>query len=103
MAKVKTSKKRPAFSVKVLTKHKSDKKLLSNPEAVKQALLDAIANNDLEAVREVLAAHLNATSKLKLSKKTGIGRQTLYDLTDSEKEFNPRLKTLGAIFENLLA
>jgi DNA-binding phage protein len=38
-----------------------------------------------------------------LSSKTGLGRQTLYDLINDEKEFNPTLSTLAAILKAIAA
>lgn len=103
MPKTKISKKQPRFSTKGLTKHKPDDELLSDPKITREALVDALIHNDLETFREVLSAHLKASSKVGISKKTGLGRQTLYDLIDPKKDFNPTLKTLGAIFETLAA
>jgi DNA-binding phage protein len=51
----------------------------------------------------VLIAHLQTVNKSKLASKTKLGRQTIYDLMDSKKEFNPSIKTLSIILENLAA
>jgi len=59
--------------------------------------------NDLEAFQDVLIAYLRISAKAQLSRKTKIGRTTLYDLMDPDKPFNPTLETLGKIFEELAA
>jgi DNA-binding phage protein len=70
---------------------------------VREILLESLAANDLETFQDVLVGYLRATSKLSLSRKTRLGRTTLYDLIDPEKPFNPTLETLGKIFESLQA
>ena len=60
-------------------------------------------SNDLETFQDVLIAHLRTVSKSKLAAKTKIGRQTLYDLIDEKKEFNPTLSTLGSILKAIAA
>lgn len=59
--------------------------------------------NDLETFQDVLVAHLRAAPKSALSLKTGLGRQTLYDLINESKEFNPTLSTLGALLKAIAA
>lgn len=76
-------------------------KTLRNRSGVLQTLLDCLAENDLESFRDILVAHLNVVSKSKLAAETNLGRQTLYDLLDSSKPFNPTLSTLGPILKSL--
>ena len=76
---------------------------LADPKMIKQAVLQALIEGDLEAVRDVLIAHLQTINKSKLASKAKIGRQTLYDLMDSKKEFNPSIRTLTTILESLAA
>ncbi len=78
-------------------------KELVNPKLIKKAILEALVDGDLETVRDLLVAHLRTVNKSKLALKTKLGRQTIYDLMDSEKEFNPSLKTLSIILEKLAA
>jgi DNA-binding phage protein len=42
-------------------------------------------------------------NKLKLAKKAGVGRRTLYDLIDPNQEFNPELSTISALISSLAA
>ncbi len=103
MAKTKTFDKRRGFSMKGLTRFKVDSKLMADPKVTRDALVDALVHNDLDAFRDVLISYVRATSKSALAKKACLGRQTLYDLMDNKKEFNPTLKTVGAILETLAA
>lgn len=103
MANNKTSKKQKAFSFEGLKKFEPDSKLMGNKKVVREALIDALMHDDLDAFRDVFLSYIRYTSKSKLSQKTGLGRQTLYDLQDSSKEFNPNFKTIGAILETLAA
>jgi len=42
-------------------------------------------------------------NKMELAKKAGIGRRTLYDLIDPQKDFNPELSTISAIIKAIAA
>ena len=90
MAKVETSKKQKKHSKKsknpILEAHDPFSAELADPKLIKQSVLQALVDGDLEAVRDVLVAHLQTINKSKLARKTKLGRQTLYDLMDSEKE-----------------
>ena len=86
-----------------LRKHDVFNKEFNDPKIVKAILVDALMNDDLETFQDVLVAHLRATSKSKLSRKTKLGRQTLYDLIDETKEFNPTLTTLSSILKAIAA
>lgn len=59
--------------------------------------------NDLESFEDILIAHLRTVSKSAFQRKSGLGRQTLYDLIQRKREFNPTLKTLGGLFKALAA
>lgn len=78
-------------------------KRLADKKAVAEILLEALAQGDEDTFREVLIGHLKTVSKLNLSRDTGIGRQTLYDLMDESKAFDPKLSTVLAIFKSLAA
>lgn len=107
MGKIKTLKKQKNSSAKskapLLVAHDPFGKELADPKFIKQAVLQALVDGDLEAVRDVLIAHLQTVNKSSLASKTKLGRQTLYDLMDSKKEFNPSIKTLSIILDNLAA
>lgn len=76
---------------------------LKDAHLVKEVLVEALMNNDLETFQDVLIAHLRTVSKSKLATKTKLGRQTLYDLIDESKEFNPTLSTLGSLLKAIAA
>ena len=107
MDKKKILRPRKRFSSKssrvVLTKHNTNSPGFKNPKLIKEILVEALMTNDLETFQDVLLAHLRAVSKTKLAADTKLGRQTLYDLIDEKKEFNPTLSTLGAILEAIAA
>ncbi len=66
-----------------------------------ETLLECIRTGDVDSFRDVLASHITSSNKLRLAKKTGLGRQTLYDILDPAKNFNPALSTVAAIFRGL--
>jgi DNA-binding phage protein len=101
MAKAKTSGTRKKSSAK-LTKHDSSLSL-RDPQKVLETLWACLIENDIEAFRDVLIAHLHTVNKLQLSKQSKIGRRTLYDLMDESKPFNPTIETLGPILKSLRA
>lgn len=76
---------------------------LKNVNLVIDILLDCIKTGDIETFREILVAHLMTVNKVKLAKKAGIGRRTLYDIMDPKKEFNPELSTISALMQSLAA
>jgi len=76
---------------------------LKDAKLVVETLLDCLRDGDVETFREVLTTHLMTTNKMKLSKKAGIGRRTIYDLMDPSRKFNPELSTLSAIIHALAA
>ena len=78
-------------------------KELKDVELVIDTLLECIKTGDIETFREELMAHLMTVNKVKLAQKAGIGRRTLYDLIDPNKEFNPELSTVSAIIQALAA
>ncbi len=87
----------------LLTVHNPFSNELANSKLIKKAILKALVDGDLESVQDLLIAHLRTVNKAKLSAKTKLGRQTLYDLMDPKKEFNPSIKTLTNILNNLAA
>lgn len=104
MGKVVTSKKRKESEMKSLKVHVPFKsKELKDPEVVTEALLDCIKSGDIEAFREVLTVYLMTANKAAIAKKAGIGRRTLYDLIDPDKEFNPELSTITALIKAIAA
>ena len=104
MAKIATSGKRKGSGTKSLTEHAPfSSPELKNSKLVSETLLDCIRTGDLDAFREVLAAHLMTTNKLRLAKQAGLGRRTIYDIMDPKKKFNPELSTVSAVIRALAA
>ena len=104
MAKTETSKKQKRSGTKFLKVHAPFKsKELTDVSLVIETLFDCIKTGDLETFREVLTAHLITVNKMKIAKKAGIGRRTLYDLIDPKKEFNPELSTISALIQAMAA
>lgn len=87
----------------MLVAHNPFSKELIDPARIKRAILQALVDGDLDSVRDVLIAHLRIVNKSELAIKTKLGRQTLYDLMDPAKEFNPSIKTLTLILNNIAA
>ncbi len=71
---------------------------LKDARLVKEVLIDALMENDIETFQDVLIAHLRAAPKTAFSRKSGLGRQTLYDLIDDSKEFNQKLSNMCPVF-----
>ena len=102
MAKAVTSKKRKRTATKSSKAHVPfTSKELKNAKLVVETLLECIRSGDVESFREVLTAHLMTVNKAGLAKRSGIGRRTLYDLMDPNKEFNPELSTISAVIRSL--
>ena len=104
MRKTVTSSRQKKSGTKSLKKHVPFKsKELKDSHLVAETLLECIRSGDLESFREVLMAHLMTVNKVAVAKKAGIGRRTLYDLIDPNKEFNPGLATVSAVIRALAA
>jgi DNA-binding phage protein len=104
MAKTKTSKKLKESRKTTFEKHESSaSKELADKKLVRKILIEALTSNDMDTFQDVLVGYIRTSSKMALSKKTSLGRTTLYDLIDPEKPFNPTLDTIGKIFEELAA
>ncbi len=104
MAKTKTLKKHKESKKTTFAKHEvSSSKELADKKLVREILIDALTHNDMETFQDVLIGYIRTSSKVELSKKTKLGRTTLYDLIDPDKAFNPTLDTIGKIFEELAA
>ncbi|MBI1861748.1 MAG: hypothetical protein HYR96_12600 [Deltaproteobacteria bacterium] len=101
MGKKRTSSK-PSGSRQKLTKHDYTK-TLKDRRLILETLIECLVENDTESFQDVLVAHLRTVSKSKLAVETKLGRQTLYDLLDRNKPFNPTLTTIGSILQSLAA
>ncbi len=104
MRKAETSKKQKKSVTKSLKEHAPfTSKELKDSKLVSETLLECIRSGDLGAFREVLISHFMTVNKSAIAKKAGIGRRTLYDLIDPDKEFNPELSTVSAVIRALAA
>jgi len=101
MGKTKTLKKLNPSLRNTLKAHEAGSKRLRNSKLIKEILVEALLNDDLETFRDVLIAHLVAQPKSKLARETGLGRQTIYDLIKPNGDFNPTLDTLGALLKKV--
>lgn len=96
MAKKKTLKNRKKSSEITFSEWRFDEKPFLDRKRITEILVSCILEDDIESFKDVLAAHLYATSKTKLSRETGLTRKTLYDLMAGES-FDPKLSTLTAL------
>ncbi len=76
---------------------------LKETQSVYWSLIECLVENDAESFREILIAHLSVTNKLKFAKDCKIGRQTLYDLLNEDKPFNPTFETIGSVLQGIKA
>ena len=102
MAKAKTSKRQKDSSKNTLKEFKLNESLFLDRKLIAEVLTDAIIDNDLETLRDVLIAHIKTVSKVDLAKKTGLARKTIYNLI-SDGKFDPRLSTLSVLLSKLAA
>jgi probable addiction module antidote protein len=103
MAKTKTSAERkkssaptPVLKIKPgapIKQFDATKKLVDE-DFIAKAVWDCLKDNDPEGVMEILEAHLEAVSRMKLAKDGNIPRATLYHALSSR---NPTLRTLAKI------
>lgn len=68
-----------------------------NPETIKSILIQAIMEGDMEMLKDALISQIHLHKKTELVKKSKLGRQTLYDLINDKREFNPTIKTLSSL------
>jgi len=102
MVKTTTTKKQRDTKKKALVEQIPSKNPeLQDSKLVSETLLECIRTGDLDSFREVLASHIMNANKVLLAKKSGLGRQTLYDLIDPKNNFNPALSTVSAIIRGL--
>ena len=103
MAKTKILKK-PKRSIKnTLIPYKFNQKLFTHRHEVREVLLESLAMGDIETFRDVLIAFLKAQSMTEFSKKSGLGRQTIYDMLKKPQEFDPQVSTVAKIMTALAA
>ncbi len=107
MAKAKTLIK-PKSSLKkskgvVLHPHKVMDETILDRETLKSILMEALIDGDIETLRDVLITQIRLVNKAELVRKSKLGRQTLYDLIEGKREFNPTVKTLSSLLKAIAA
>jgi DNA-binding phage protein len=107
MAKAKTSGKRKSSSKKskevVLHPHKVLDESILDRETLKSILMEALIDGDIETLKDVLITQIRIANKAELVRKSKLGRQTLYDLIEGKREFNPTIKTLSSLLKAIAA
>jgi len=111
MAKTKTSKKRKAFSINNLqpaklklgtkTKLHDPNVNLANAKFIKNAVLEALWDGDINAMKEILKAHYEAVDLDKTLERVNLKRRTFYEALSDKG--NPRVETLKKILAGLKA
>lgn len=103
MGKAKTSTKQKKSLKKleplILVEHRPKDYKFNNPKLVREILSDCILEADYDTFQDVLLAFIRSQPKTKLAAKTKLGRQTLYDLMNGSKEFNPEWETMRCLLE----
>ncbi len=107
MAKAKTSKKQSGSLKKskavVLHPHKVMDEAVLDREVLKSILMEALIDGDIETLKNVLITQIRLANKADLVRKSKLGRQTLYDLIEGKREFNPTVKTLSSLLKAIAA
>ncbi len=107
MDKAKISKKQknslPTSKKAILYEHKVLDESVLDREMMRFILTEALIDGDIETLRDVLITQIRLHNKADLVRKTKLGRQTLYDLIEGKREFNPTVKTLSSILKAIAA
>lgn len=74
-----------------------------NRKMIESILVEAIMDGDMEMLKDAVVGLIRQNKKSDLIKKTKLGRQTLYDLINDKREFNPTVKTLSALLQAIAA
>lgn len=96
-----SKKKKPAQKKPLIADSLSSDAESKDTKVVSDTLLECIRVGDVDSFRSVLATYIVSCNKLRFSKRTGLGRQTLYDILDPTKSFNPALATVSAIMREI--
>lgn len=107
MAKAKISTKQKSSLKKskavVLHPHKVLDESVLDKETLKSILMEALIDGDIEVLKDVLITQIRLQNKAELVRKSKLGRQTLYDLIEGKREFNPTVKTLSSLLKAIAA
>ena len=83
----------------ILVEHRPEEYDFNQPKLVREILSDCILDGDLDTFQDVLLAFIRSQPKTKLASKTKLGRQTLYDLMNESKDFNPEWETMRCLLK----
>lgn len=75
------------------------KKVLSDHDAVTQALMECLKLGDAEGFKEILSSYLEVVNKAAFAKRAGIPERTLFRMLTPEG--NPTLENLARVFSVL--
>ena len=107
MAKAKTLTKQKnslrKLKAVVLHPHKILDESVLDRETLKSILMEALIDGDIETLKDVLITQIRMQNKAELVRKSKLGRQTLYDLIEGKREFNPTVKTLSSLLKAIAA
>jgi probable addiction module antidote protein len=78
--------------------HKPDV-FLKDTKLIREALIQAFFEGDVDGFKEILAAHLRAISKDDISKQTGVSRATVFRMLDSGS--NPSFENVAKVVSAL--
>jgi DNA-binding phage protein len=87
----------------VLLPHKILDEDILDRETLKSILMEALIDGDIEMLKDDLITQIRLQSKAELVRKSRLGRQTLYDLIEGKREFNPTVKTLSSLLRAIAA
>lgn len=66
---------------------------------IKEALMEALFDGDVDAFKDILAAHLGALDKANLSKASGVSRATVFRMLSHNS--NPSLENVAKVLKTL--
>ena len=105
MGKAKTLKKPKKSSKKsepvVLHKYVANKP--QDPGILREFLIEAIFEDDVEQLADAIIAMLRQANKAEVIRKSGLGRRTIYDIIEGKREFNPSIRTLSSLLKAFAA
>lgn len=103
MVKKKTYAKPKKSSKNTLTPYKFDASLFQDQESIKEILVESLSSGDMDTFRDVLVAFLKTQSTTSFARKSGLGRQTIYDMIHKPEKCDPQASTVAKIFLALAA
>lgn len=107
MANKKISKKRKKSlkqSKKInLHSHKYLDETILTKKRIREVLVNALIEGDFDTLKDAIITQILISNKTELMRKSELGRQTLYDIINDKREFNPTIKTLSQLLKAFAA